>query len=197
MLKGQKEPQRIEAERIDELFKKGYFKNRGVAIDGGAHVGSMSIKLAKYFDTVWAFEPCAESYELLVDNCASHHNIMPVPCALMDRCCSVDTYAPRGRTTLTARQVEYDGDTRAISIDSMKLDRCDFIKLDLEGCEYLALKGAEETILRHKPFLFVELNDNEYGRRFGHTNEEIIQFLKMHGYKQVYRSGVDRGYICE
>lgn len=197
MLKGQKEPQRIEAERIDELASKGYFKRRGVAIDGGAHVGSMSLKLARYFDTVWAFEPCDAAYEMLVENCAEHDNVMPMPMALMDKCCTVEVDIPGRRTTLTARQVSYGGEVQAINIDSMKLERCDMIKLDLEGCEYLALMGAVETIKKFRPFLFIEIQDANYGKRFGHSNDDVIQFLKRFGYKQVYRSGVDRGYVYE
>jgi FkbM family methyltransferase len=168
-----------------------------VAVDGGAHVGSMSLKLAQYFDTVWAFEPCEESCALLVDNCQHEHRILPMPMALMDRCCAVDTRAPRGRTTLTARQVAYGGEIRAINIDSMKLECCDMIKLDLEGCEYLALQGAVETIKRFNPFLLIEINDEELGRRFGHSNEDVLKLLKLLGYQQVYRSGVDRGYMHE
>lgn len=198
MLKGQKEPQYREAKRIDELAARGYFKRGGVAIDGGAHVGSMSIKLAQYFDTVWAFEPCPESYAMLEENCKPYHNIMPMPRALMDKECAVNVHMPKGdRTTLTARQVSYDGDIQAITIDSMCLDRCDMIKLDLEGCEYLALKGAEETIKKFRPFLLVEFNDSELGKRFGHKNSDVIQLLKKLGYHQVYRSGVDRGFIHE
>ena len=197
MIKGQKEPQRIKSERIDELASKGYFKRRGVAIDGGAHVGSMSLKLAQYFDTVWAFDPCDESYALLVENCQHEHRILPMPMALMSHCCSVDTRAPKGRTTLTARQVAYGGEIRAITIDSMKLECCDMIKLDLEGCEYLALQGAVETIERFNPFLLIEINDEELGRRLGHSNEDVLKLLKLLGYQQVYRSGVDRGYIHE
>lgn len=196
-LKGQKEPQRIEAERIDELASKGCFKNRGTAIDGGAHVGSMTLKLAQYFDTVWAFEPCDEAYEYLLENTQHDHRIMPMPMALMDRKCSVNVRAPRGRTTLTARQVSYQGEIPAITIDSMQLDRCDFIKLDLEGCELLALRGAEETIKRFHPVLMIEFHDNELGRRFGYMNDDVIQFLKKHGYRQVYRSGVDRVFVYD
>lgn len=198
MLKGQKEPQRIEAERIDELASKGYFKRRGVAIDGGAHVGSMTLKLAQYFDTVWAFEPCEESYGYLLENCAEHHNVVPTPMALMDKKCTVKVHQPtKNHRTLTARRCDYGGDVQAITIDGMHLDRCDFIKLDLEGCELLALRGAEETIRRYRPMLFLEFNESELGRRFGYTNDDVIQFLKLYGYKQVYRSGVDRGYVYE
>jgi FkbM family methyltransferase len=43
-----------------------------------------------------------------------------------------------------------------VSIDSMKLARCDLIKVDVEGMEMDVLLGAAETIERHHPILFVE-----------------------------------------
>jgi hypothetical protein len=37
------------------------------------------------------------------------------------------------------------------------LDRIDFIKLDIEGAELQALKGAEQTLRRHRPRLVIAL----------------------------------------
>lgn len=50
---------------------------------------------------------------------------------------------------------------RCSSIDEilknpMKYDPIDFIKLDVEGAEYEAIKGAKQTITRNKPILLVE-----------------------------------------
>jgi Methyltransferase FkbM domain len=45
---------------------------------------------------------------------------------------------------------------QAISIDSLKLPRIDFIKIDVEGMEMEALSGAAESIARSKPALLVE-----------------------------------------
>ena len=43
-----------------------------------------------------------------------------------------------------------------ITIDSMNLPRLDFIKLDIEGFEIQALKGAAESIKKYKPTMWVE-----------------------------------------
>jgi len=42
------------------------------------------------------------------------------------------------------------------SIDAMSLPRLDFFKLDVEGYEVPALKGAIETIKKHRPWIWVE-----------------------------------------
>lgn len=195
-MKGQKEVQQIEAQRVHAIMALGHIPNpAGIAIDGGAHVGSWAIEMSDYFSDVYAFEPCAESFTMLKDNMAYRRagSIHLNQKALMDKCCLVSVDPPRPkRRTLTARQVSYGGDVQAVSIDSLELPGCDLIKLDLEGAEYLALQGAAETIRKFNPFLVVEFNG--LGSRFGYTDKAINLLLKTWGYKLVWADGVDRGY---
>jgi FkbM family methyltransferase len=95
-----------------------------------------------------------------------------------------------------------DGECYTISIDDMvkqeKLDKVDFIKLDIEGSEMDALIGAKETILKFKPKLAIALYHNvedfekiptlimgmvpEYEFYFSHCSiniEESILFAKV------------------
>src|SRR5690606_39185994 len=44
-----------------------------------------------------------------------------------------------------------------IPLDSLALTRCDWLQFDLEGYEYSALRGAAQTIQRHKPPIQLEL----------------------------------------
>ena len=45
---------------------------------------------------------------------------------------------------------------QAIAIDTLKLPRIDFIKIDVEGMELDALAGATESIAQHRPVVLVE-----------------------------------------
>lgn len=64
---------------------------------------------------------------------------------------------------------------RMLTIDSLELARCDFMKIDVEGMELEALKGARRTIARFKPALYVE-NDRE------EKSAVLIDYLRSLGY---------------
>lgn len=196
LLRGQKLVQFNEAQRLDELLALGLIEIKsGTAIDGGAHVGSWTVKMADHFDAVLAFEPCAESFEMLKANVYADTvpGSVELYCrALMDKDCMVRVEAP-GRQTLTARQVNYGGDVHGITIDGLNLTGCDFIKLDLEGSEPLAIIGAKETLKKFKPFLVIEFNPN-LADRFEQTPKSMLIMLKALGYKKVWENDVDWGF---
>ncbi len=50
-----------------------------------------------------------------------------------------------------------------IAIDRVDLDRCDLIKIDVEGMEGAVIAGARETIRRHQPWIYAECNSVEGG----------------------------------
>ena len=54
-----------------------------------------------------------------------------------------------------------------MTVDSLKLDQLDLLKLDLEGHEYAGLLGARETIMRCKPFVIVEEKLDKMKRAIG------------------------------
>jgi FkbM family methyltransferase len=200
LLKGQKPVQAQEALRFEELVKLKLVRpDFGIAIDGGAHVGSWTQKMAQVFHTVYAFEPCPSTFIELCENIINEGfgdcDVIPMQKALMDNECLVNVISPRNRTTSTAKQVRVSSQGRieAISIDSLKLAGCDFIKLDLEGCEALALKGARKTIKKYKPFIVAEFNDSVQGAG-GSNSIDAKRLLKSWGYREVWRRDVDRGF---
>ena len=48
--------------------------------------------------------------------------------------------------------------TQMISIDSLQLEGCDFIKIDVEGFEYAVILCAINTIIKYKPIIYYEKN---------------------------------------
>jgi FkbM family methyltransferase len=57
-----------------------------------------------------------------------------------------------------------------------------FMKIDIEGCEAQALRGARETIKRHKPVIWMEINPIALERQ-GSSGEDLRLVVEQLGYR--------------
>jgi precorrin-6B methylase 2 len=64
-------------------------------------------------------------------------------------------------------------------VEKLKLKRVDLIKMDIEGGEYNALKGAIKTIRKFKPKIIIEIHSKN-------LREKILGFLKNYGYNLAF-----------
>lgn len=139
-----------------------------VVIDGGSNIGAHAcafINLAPQA-TVHAFEPQPQLASLLRKNVAAHGGRVVVH--------EVALGSRNGRAFIPRLDVEKLNNAGANSvsdadagggfgvsmrtIDAIGLEKIDLIKLDIEGREVEALKGARKTIARSKPAIFCEIN---------------------------------------
>ena len=61
------------------------------------------------------------------------------------------------KATDSAGSLDYSS-VDVIPLDYMELPRLDFLKLDIEGFECEALRGAINTIETHRPWIWIEYN---------------------------------------
>jgi FkbM family methyltransferase len=70
-------------------------------------------------------------------------------------------WGPGSRVTADPNQYRYNGTCETATIDNIVeqngIPTVNFIKMDIEGAEYPALKGAESTIRKFKPKLAISL----------------------------------------
>ena len=109
---------------------------------------------------------------------------------------NLDYFAPGSYGSLELKQSEdnedigqpinYDAESTyevdMVSIDSLKLPKVDFIKIDIEGMEMEALAGARKTLNKHKPMLLVEHMKSDEVR--------IKAFLEDSGYN-LFQIGIN------
>jgi len=138
-----------------------------VVVDAGANVGIFTFWAAKKVGEngrVFAFEPFQEVNKILSDSLEYNEyqgkNIEVVPCALGE---------DNGDLTLNYQNDDLGGSkigkkANLVKVSQIRLDdfiekkgidRVDFIKMDIEGMEREALKGASKTIAKFKPKLAV------------------------------------------
>lgn len=174
----------------------GVVKGRRVAIDGGAHFGDWCEVMAREFDTVHAFEPDPDTFAVLSRRMSGKQNVTLHMQALFDCEQPMELRWPskregntRSRRVAPARK----GTTQGVDIDGLKLDACDLIKVDLEGCEYHALKGARQTIERFKPVLIVEFD--KYGKFVGVSEDDLSKLIAAYGYREIMTSRPDKVFV--
>lgn len=158
-----------------------------VAIDGGAFNGETAIAIAERAGLVWAFEP---QLPLFLNLCANvfngrHGNVIPVHAALGETDGYTKTEAWRGEPdNYGARRLGYGDvqvDVVALCTHRATQERIGFIKLDVEGWEVDALRGARSAIARDRPVLWFEVNRGalEARRRSPH---ELLHLVEGMGY---------------
>lgn len=154
-----------------------YIKSSDVFYDVGANYGFYSQLVAKLgAKRVFAFEPNTLVLPILKQNALSR-TITVIPKAVSDASERKTFHVQingSANSTLNGNVLGYQGGNfREINIDAMTLDAFiqshqvpTIIKIDIEGAELLALKGANHLIKRYKPVFTLEVWSGEKGILF-------------------------------
>lgn len=158
----------IEHERSFQRFCRTYLKEDGIAIDVGANIGVTSLILSAHLNQgfVYAMEPGAQTYAALEKNLSRNDrsNVRPFKMAVSNKTQEVRFHdnSAYGRI---ANEGEVNDGFHAVDattlddfVASLKLDRLDFIKVDIEGFEPDFFEGAKATIEKFSPIIYFELN---------------------------------------
>lgn len=157
-------------------------------VDVGANIGALTIPMAQAVGPAGrtvAIEAQRGIFHMLCGNVAmndlanvrtilaaagSRPGAISVPRVLLDR--------PNNLGALALVPGEHAAMDRVdvITLDSLALDACHFIKIDVEGMEREVLLGAADTIGRHRPILYVE-NDRK------NNSEALLRHLFEAGYR--------------
>ncbi len=137
-----------------------------VVLDVGAHIGAHTLALSHLVGpggSVFAFEPQRILHQVLCANAALNGltNVFARQAAVGEEAGkivvpSLDYSQQKVFGALSLGDHPTGERVDVITVDGLKLDRCQFIKIDVEGMEEKVLRGASETIARLKPFLYVE-----------------------------------------
>lgn len=181
-----------EVDFIDTVME--YVHRRNACVQAGGHIGMYPIRLAKYFKTVYTFEPNTNNWECLVKNTKVYPNIIVLNKGLSDKKGeeiflldkNPDGRANSGSAFVKDKEYpEYDlkeFNSEVLRLDDVITEQIDFIQLDVEGHEYEVLKGATELIKKYKPILMLE----------GHIkHHKMLELLKSWGYYFILSKDAD------
>ena len=168
-----------------------------VVIDAGANVGQhtliAAVEVGRHGE-VHAFEPVPKNFRRLMAHVSDNgladtvrtnrtalwHEAETVRLSLGSDKASDGGYTigvpPEAVDTVACPGVRLDD-----YVAERKLDRVDFVKMDIEGAEWFALQGAASVLARWRPTMLVEINRGAC-HRLGYEPERIWEFLRPYGY---------------
>ena len=142
------------------------FLRDGVAsLDIGANIGDLTLPMSHLVGPsgrVYAFESHIENFQILNANLALNgvSNVKTFNGFVADAD-DVEMAGPWGEYGFVSKTWR----PPVMSIDSLGLDQCAFIKVDVDGKEYEVLKSGEKTIKASEPILYFENDDREKSPR--------------------------------
>jgi FkbM family methyltransferase len=177
---------------VDLYAEMGRLQRGSVVIDGGAYCGASAVLMGKIVGDagrVIAFEPDAENYAALERNVATHRatNVTTSPKGLWSRSGTVE-FQSDGNMGSSILEASGRAASRVASIPvtsledvvrDYKLDRLDFVKLDIEGAEVQVLEASVDVLRRFRPRVIIEahLVNGEL------TTQRLCEIFASCGYK--------------
>jgi len=174
--------------RLSDWVKPG-----DTVLDVGANVGIYSARLSELVGRdghVFAFEPIARTFQLLTSNSRlfPYPNITLLNAAASSSSGFVQLQIPKFDSGLEAFTRAGVADSKpddghsvysafCLQIDSLAIPtKVSFVKIDVEGHEFMVLQGMERILREDKPILVVEGDDPEvvaYLKNLGFESEKI------------------------
>ena len=158
--------------------------NGAVLYDIGANVGYFSLLAAKLVGPegrVYAFEPLPRNIEFLRKHIKINkfENIEVVDAAVSDH--SGEAHFDLGASSAMGHLADSGGiQVRMVALDEMleagELRPPNYMKVDVEGAEYEALKGARKVLEQFHPVLFLDTHQRE-------AHLPTIELLQSLGYE--------------
>lgn len=134
----------------------------GTAVDIGGWYGPWTRRLARFADRVVTIEPVPHLARHL--RSAAPPNAEILQAAASDRSGTATLWLPpdgrgdRGVSSLVRREVhDTTLDVPCLPLDELGLTDVTMVKIDVDGSELAVLHGAETTVKREQPALFIEL----------------------------------------
>ena len=161
-----------------ELFLP-YIPHFGTFLDVGANIGNHAL-MFNYFRpkvNIISFEPHSLNYQVLKYNTNKFEKINTFNVAINDVVGFTKIRLnPLEENNMGNIILDSEGeDIIQVTIDSLQIPDVSFIKVDVEGLELEVLKGAELTINKYKPVIWLE--DMEYQVNQNSTLHKFIYYF--------------------
>jgi FkbM family methyltransferase len=169
-----------------EFYKQRLFERivtpGSVVFDIGAHVGFytlLSSVLVGAVGEVFAFEPVPRNLHYLCEHLRLNHatNVKVVEAAVADAC-GTTLFDESANSATGHLSTQGKLCVRVVSLDALvpgEITIPDFVKVDVEGAEWLVLNGARQTLSKYRPTIFLSTHGRD-------VHQRCCQLLELAGY---------------
>lgn len=166
-------------------------------IQAGGNAGMFPCLIADKRTKVWTFEAEWTNYRAMIANVAARQsNVVPVFGALQERSggYSAVTYTPSELDNAGAGFIHPTG-SQTLMAPNLSIDHNfphinpALVWLDIEGAEFLALRGMMECFARMRPPVILEMKG--LGSRYNATDDAITRFLEERDFVVAGKFGRD------
>lgn len=184
-------------EPIETYVFTNLIEPNAVIIDAGANIGSYSLFCSSKASSghVYSFEPIEINIKQIKENIrlSNKKNITVVEKGLWNKnetlTFSIEKSSENNLGTFTASSLknsDMEIKCKVVTLDSFvdenNIKRLDYIKMDIEGAELFALKGALSTVKKFRPTILMEINKVAC-ERFNYKCQDLFEILKEFNYK--------------
>ena len=182
---------------------RSILKADDVFVDIGANVGYFSLMASKICRKVISFEPnptCLTQLNRNIEiNKAKNIDIRPI--GLADRCGIAEFHVSNASNIGGGSLREGSGEKFSVQLDTLANQLPDqpirLIKIDIEGAEVVALKGASDILSRpDAPDVICEISENSL-QQLGSSKEELFRLMSSHGYKNKIISPIRKSNLTD
>ena len=173
-----------------------YFRQKakldGVMLDVGAHVGGSARPFAELGWQVYCFEPEAANYDELTTSMAGFPKVTCLPFGVSEEDSeNVPFYVSERHWGIHSLRPFHSTHGQAREIKTTRLDtflrensigRVDFLKIDIEGADYLALQGMDFDVFR-PAIVMTEFMDSRTESAFGYSYHDMVRYMADRDYQ--------------
>ena len=160
-------------------------------VDVGAHVGGFSQEFGRKNWQVIAFEPEPSNYQALCVNIAQFPKIKCVNKAVSDVAAQeVSLYISDDNHAIHALKPFHKTHQSVLTVETVRLDETldelnvghvTLLKTDIEGADFLALKGFDFDRY-HPEVVMCEFMDDRSQANYSYTHHDVVSYMRQWGY---------------
>jgi FkbM family methyltransferase len=185
---------------------------RRTCIQAGGAQGVWALKLARQFRRVITFEVDEANWECLQRNLDAKAGSKKVRARIEAHHAALGAAPGKGQVLWNAcnphgHRFAFESDkgidlpgkyqplnaVDVVTIDSLGIEDLDFLALDIEGSELLAMMGGEQTIMRCRPIIIAE--QRGHGEIHGLPDQALRDWLAERGYRHAGKVAKDQLWV--